>query len=84
MASTFGGGGGGGGGGFAHRFRRVVQNSVAIVGGSVLALEFTTHIPSQGRASPLYHDLANNLVTPWMRKYLDPESKLKFFAEERF
>jgi hypothetical protein len=62
------------GAGFAHRVRRVVQNSLVAVGGSILALEFTTHLPSQGRASPVYHDLANNVVTPWMRKYLDPES----------
>jgi hypothetical protein len=47
----------------------------AVVGGTVLIgiTEWTTHLPSQGRSSQFYHTLADEWVTPAMRRFLDPE-----------
>ena len=38
--------------------------------------EFTTHLPSQGRSSEFYHAIADNVGTPLLRKFLDPEGEL--------
>lgn len=46
-----------------------------MVGGTVTLglVEYTTHLPSQGRSSELYHKVSDEIVTPLMRKSLDPE-----------
>lgn len=42
--------------------------------GAVLAIaEVTTHAPSQGRSSAVYHRLTDQVVTPLLRKTLNPE-----------
>jgi hypothetical protein len=48
-----------------------------VVGGAVVlgVTEWTTQLPSQGRSSEVYHKLSDKLVTPLMRRYLDPEGK---------
>lgn len=49
-----------------------------IVGGGVVlgVTEWTTKLPSQGRSSEFYHDVADNIATPILRRYLDPEGRL--------
>lgn len=43
-------------------------------GAAVLfTVEYTTHLPSQGRSSQLYHTLADEIVTPLIRYMLQPE-----------
>lgn len=37
------------------------------------ALEITTHLPSQGRSSLFFHRVVDDYITPWMRRWLDPE-----------
>lgn len=46
-----------------------------MVGGTVTVglVEFTTHLPSQGKSSEFYHKISDDIVTPLMRKTLDPE-----------
>ena len=48
-----------------------------VVGGAVVlcVVESTTHLPSQGRSSEVYHKVSDRVVTPLMRRYLDPEGK---------
>ena len=41
----------------------------------IATLEFTTHLPTQGRSSLLYHSIADNVVTPTLRKLLRPEGR---------
>jgi len=36
-------------------------------------VEITTRLPSEGRSSQLYHTLSDEVVTPMMRRLLDPE-----------
>jgi hypothetical protein len=50
-----------------------------VVGGTVVlgAVEWTTHMPSQGRSSAFYHTLSDDWVTPMMRRFLDPEGALR-------
>ena len=53
--------------------RRATLRTLA--GGTVLVgtVEVFTHLPSQGRSSELYHNLMDNMVTPILRQYLNPE-----------
>lgn len=37
-------------------------------------LEITTELPSKGRAAWFYHYLADDVATPLLRQFLDPES----------
>lgn len=53
--------------------RRGITRSLAASTAVVALVELTTHLPSQGRSSEFYHDLADSVVTPLLRKYLDPE-----------
>jgi hypothetical protein len=50
----------------------------AAVGGTVLVgtIEVTTHLPSQGRSSDVYHMLADDFGTPLLRRLLGPEGRL--------
>ena len=57
----------------AQRFRRatlrVVVKTAVVVGG----LELTTELPSKGRSSDFYHYLADQWVTPALRRFCNPE-----------
>ena len=46
-----------------------------VVGGAVVlsVVEWTTHLPSEGRSSRLYHDAADRIVTPLVRYISNPE-----------
>jgi len=46
-----------------------------VVGGTLTIglIEYTTQLPSQGRSSEVYHKISDKIVTPFMRKTLDPE-----------
>lgn len=55
--------------------RTAFWRTVVPAGVAVGVLELTTHLPSQGRAAPLYHTVADEWITPLMRRFLDPESK---------
>lgn len=48
---------------------RVVTGGIVVVGG----LEVTTHLPSEGRSSRLYHQAADRLATPLLRYISNPE-----------
>jgi hypothetical protein len=48
---------------------RTAVNTTLFIG----ALEVTTHLPSQGRSSDAYHHLCDEWVTPFLRRFLDPE-----------
>jgi dihydroorotate dehydrogenase len=56
-----------------HSIRKVTVRTV--VGGAVTlgVVEYTTHLPSQGKSSALYHQVSDTVLTPLMRTYLDPE-----------
>jgi len=56
--------------------RSIRDKTVKTVGTGVLVIasvEFTTKLPSEGRSSQLYHDLSDKVVTPLVRKVLNPE-----------
>jgi dihydroorotate dehydrogenase len=46
-----------------------------MVGGAIVigTVEVTTHLPSQGRSSKLYHDLSDYWIVPAMRRVFNPE-----------
>mmetsp|Transcript_23176 Transcript_23176/g.54968 ORF Transcript_23176/g.54968 Transcript_23176/m.54968 type:complete len:481 (+) Transcript_23176:92-1534(+) len=48
---------------------KTVVGTVVVVG----TLEVTTHLPSEGRSSQLYHDIADKIIVPSMRTILSPE-----------
>jgi len=63
-------------------FRRAVQSvkraALKTAAGGIVAvgtLEVTTHLPSQGRSSAVYHYVSDEWITPAMRALLDPEGK---------
>lgn len=56
--------------------RNIRQKAVKTVGTGILvvaSVEFTTKLPSEGRSSQLYHDISDQIVTPFIRKILNPE-----------
>ena len=48
---------------------RTMMGGVVVVG----TVETTTHLISEGRSSRLYHDVADHVVTPLLRKISNPE-----------
>lgn len=58
-----------------QRIRRFTIRTVATVTTVGIAVEVTTHLPSQGRSSDLYHAMTDEWITPLMRRLLDPEGK---------
>ena len=64
----------------AMAFRQALQTAkrrlvTTAVGGAVVvgSFEYFTQLPSQGRAAPSYHYLANEVGTPLLRQVLGPE-----------
>jgi hypothetical protein len=55
--------------------RRVMVRTVVGTTLVVATVEVTTQLPSQGRASWFYHYLADDVATPLLRKFLQPESE---------
>jgi hypothetical protein len=58
--------------------RNIRDKTIKTVGAGILVVagvELTTKLPSEGRSSQIYHDLSDKLVTPLMRKILNPEGK---------
>jgi hypothetical protein len=49
--------------------KRATIRTVVVVG----AIEVTTHLPSQGKSSELYHHLSDEWGTPLLRRFLNPE-----------
>lgn len=61
--------------------RNLRQTAIKTVGTGILvvgSVEFTTKLPSEGRSSQTYHDISDKIVTPFIRKILNPEGA-KFF-----
>lgn len=56
-----------------QRTRRIVVQTIVTVTTVGVALEVTTHLPSQGRSSDFYYTIADEWITPFMRRWLDPE-----------
>lgn len=57
--------------------RQAFSKSTRVLGatGALLAAaELTTHIPSQGRSSDVYHCFTDQVVTPLIRNTFDPET----------
>lgn len=68
-------------------FRQALQTAkrrlvTTAVGGAVVvgSFEYFTQLPSQGRAAPSYHYLANEVGTPLLRQVLGPEGKIVFLV----
>lgn len=56
--------------------RNIGQTTKKVLGTGILvvaSVEFTTKLPSEGRSSQVYHDISDKVVTPLIRKILDPE-----------
>lgn len=61
----------------AAMLRRVRNTAIkTAAAGTILVgtVEVTTHLPSEGRSSRFYHSLCDDMVTPMMRRILDPET----------
>jgi dihydroorotate dehydrogenase len=58
---------------YLRAFRRSVVRTVVTGTAVVAAVELTTQLPSQGRASTTYHRFVDHGMTPLLRQYLDPE-----------
>jgi len=72
-------------------FQRAIQSVQratvrTMVGGAIVVgtLEVTTHLPSEGRSSAFYHELADNWVVPLMRGLLGPEEAHKMALQIAF
>jgi dihydroorotate dehydrogenase len=53
--------------------RRATVRTIVGTGVVVGTLEVTTHLPSQGRRSDFYHIVSDDVVTPLVRRVLNPE-----------
>ena len=57
-----------------RQLKRTAVRTTATTLGLGLALEVTTHLPSEGRSSALYHAVSDDVVMPLIRFLrLDPE-----------
>ena len=57
-----------------NHLRPTLTKTTTLTLSSLALLEYTTHIPSQGRSSPLYTSLFDNVLTPTSRRLLNPEN----------
>ena len=56
-----------------HSLRRSALRT-ALTGTAIVAtVEITTQLPSEGRSSLAYHSFCDTIVTPLLRRFLDPE-----------
>ena len=63
-------------------FRSIQRTLVKATSTGILvigAVEVTTHLPSQGRSSETYHKWSDEIVTPLIRRWFDPEGSFLFF-----
>jgi len=56
-----------------RQLRRTAIKATAATIGLGVAVEVTTHLPSEGRSSQFYHDVSDKLVMPLVRLCLNPE-----------
>ena len=56
-----------------RQLKRTAVRATATTVGLGVALEVTTHLPSEGRSSEFYHTLSDGIVMPLVRLCLDPE-----------
>ena len=52
-----------------HKFRSTALRAIT----TVAIVEYTTHLPSEGRSSIVYHRFYDEIITPLGRRFLDPE-----------
>ena len=62
------------------RGRRLLIQTAAVGVTATATLEWTTHLPSQGRSADVYRQFVDDHVTPALRRWLDPESACVFIA----
>ena len=56
-----------------RQLKRTALRATATTVGLGVALEVTTHLPSEGRSSEFYHTLSDGIVMPLVRLCLNPE-----------
>mmetsp|Transcript_5033 Transcript_5033/g.6651 ORF Transcript_5033/g.6651 Transcript_5033/m.6651 type:complete len:135 (+) Transcript_5033:95-499(+) len=57
-------------------FRQLRNAAIKTVGTGVVvigAVEVTTHLPSEGRSSNLYHYMSDGVLMPVIRRFVNPE-----------
>jgi dihydroorotate dehydrogenase len=57
-----------------QQIRQSLLRTTTLSLGSLALLEVTTHLPSQGRSSEIYHSLFDDILTPLGRKLFTPEN----------
>ena len=57
-----------------RQLKQTALRTAATAAGLGLALEVTTHLPTEGRSSAFYHAVADGAVLPLIRLCLDPEA----------
>lgn len=57
-----------------RQLKHTALRTAATAAGLGLALEVTTHLPTEGRSSALYHAASDGVVLPLIRLCLDPEA----------
>ena len=57
-----------------RQLKRTALRATTTTVGLGVALEVTTHLPSEGRSSEFYHTLSDSIVMPLVRLCLNPES----------
>ena len=61
---------------FQQAMQSLRQATLRVLGGGIVVVgtvEVFTHLPSQGRSSEFYHNMNDNLITPLIRQFLNPE-----------
>ena len=56
-----------------RQLKRTALRATTTTVGLGVALEVTTHLPSEGRSSEFYHTLSDSVVMPLVRLCLNPE-----------
>ena len=57
-----------------RQLKRTALRTAATTAGLGLALEVTTHLPTEGRSSAFYHAVSDGVVLPLIRLCLNPEA----------
>jgi len=61
---------------FQRSLVQVASTGILVVG----AVEVTTHLPSQGRSSETYHKISDEIVTPLIRRWFNPEGEFIYVS----